>query len=123
MKKDFENYLLQVQRQKTKMDKAVKDANQALVEGKMSNEQVQSISMAAANLNANYQRLLYCRYLYRLPPKFIQKLRLKSAQRKAKKMLEELAAEKADEESVITENEDNLNTVEEIVGEVNGRTD
>ena len=113
MKRDFEEYLIKVQKQRDEMMKAVEEANKLIVEGKISQEQVESIQNYFTLLESNYQRILYCRYLYNLPPKFIQKLRSK----KMAKELSEYMKNKADEESVVAENQECIEKVGEAIND------
>ena len=111
MKKDFENYLLSVQTQRDKMWKAVEEANSLAKEGNITNEQVAAIQAQLNLLEANYQRLVYCKYLYNLPPKFIQKIR----SRKLAKQLNEFMENNADKTSVEKENEEAIEKVKEVI--------
>ena len=111
MRKDLENYLTQLQKQYTSMEKAVSEANELIKEGKMSSEQALQIQNMMNTINNNYQRVLYCRYLLNLPPKFIQKLQQKKLAAEFKKLQEE----HADEESVVNESQEALDGIEEIV--------
>ena len=82
-------------------------------DGNISPEQANSIQSYFNQLEVNYQRILYCRYLYNLPPKFIQKLQKKKIEKELKKYVDN----KADEESVKKENQECLDKVKE---EING---
>ena len=63
MRRDFEEYLSVVQKQRTEMVKAVEEANELLMQGKMTQEQALNIQLQVNLIESNYQRLLYCRYL------------------------------------------------------------
>ena len=121
MKIDFEDYLLTVQKQVDDMNKAVEEANQLLADGKMSAETAEFIKKQMEIINANYQRLMYCKYLYTLPPKFIQKWRNKKLQKQAEKFMKE----QADKEAVVKENKEALDTINDYIDEVteDGPTD
>lgn len=119
MKKDLDLYLLQLQKQEDDMMKAVNEANELLTEGKMPKEQVEMIQKSMDIIHNNYQRVLYCKYLYSLPPKFIQKIRQKKLNRQLKKFMDE----QADKESVVSENKDNLDIIEEAVYSVKEEID
>lgn len=111
MRRDLEKYLASLQKQYTEMEKAVNEANGLIKEGKMSSEQALQIQSMMNTINNNYQRVLYCRYLVNLPPKFIQKIQKKKEEAKLKKFIEEMA----DKESVEKENQEALDTIEETV--------
>lgn len=113
MRRDLEHYLSQLQKQYTEMGKAVTEANELIRDGKMTSEQAMQIQEMMNTINNNYQRVLYCRYLLNLPPKFIQKLEQKKLNAKLKKFQEE----QADQETVINESQEALDGIEEIVNE------
>lgn len=96
------------------MQKAVEEANELIKDGRMTSEQAMSIQNYANKINENYQRVLYCRHLLQLPPKFIQNIRKKKEQEQIKKFMEKLA----DQQSVVNENQEALDNIEEIT---NGR--
>lgn len=113
MRRDLEEYLITVQKQRDEMIKAVEEANQLILEGKISQEQVDSIQKYFNTLESNYQRILYCRYLYNLPPKFIQKLQKKKIEKELRKYFEQ----HADKESVIEENKECIEKVGEATND------
>ena len=113
MKRDLEEYLIALQKQRDEMNKAAEEANSLLLEGKLDPEQANAIQTYFNTIEANYQRVLYCRYLYKLPPKFIQKIQ----QKKIHKELMEYMEKNADKESVLKENEDCLEKVSDITNE------
>ena len=113
MRRDLEKYLITVQKQRDEMLKALDEANALILEGKIQPEQVSAIQNYFNVLESNYQRILYCRYLYNLPPKFIQKLMKK----KLKKEMEEFVKNNADEETVVKENKECLEKVGEVTHE------
>ncbi len=123
MRRDFEEYLSVVQKQRTEMLRAVDEANKLLLEGKMTQEQASNIQLHVSLIEANYQRLLYCRYLYSLPPKFIQKLRKKKLEKEADKFKKENADKQAVKEEgeksleVINKNIDDAKLQEPIFGD------
>ena len=114
MRRDFEDYLLKVQKQRDDMLKAVDEANALALEGKIEESQVQAIQTYFNTLEANYQRILYCKYLYTLPPKFIQRLRQKKLTEELKKFLEK----HADKDSILEENKECVENTEAIVEEI-----
>lgn len=119
MKRDLVDYLLRLQKQEDDMQKAVEEANELLQEGKFTEEQMNNIQNYMNVIHSNYQRVLYCKYLYDMPPKFIQKIRQKKLDRQLAKFIEE----QADKDTVLQENEDYLNGIEEIVESVEGTED
>ena len=113
MRKDLEKYLTSLQKQFTEMEKAVNEANELIKKGEMNSEQASQIKAYMDILNTNYQRVLYCRYLVNLPPKFIQVIQNKRMQ----KEMEKFKSKEADSESVIEESQEALDSMEEIVDE------
>lgn len=111
MKKDLEKYLVSVQQQRNEMVKAVEEANKLILEGKIQQEQVESIQNYFNILETNYQRILYCRYLYNLPPKFIQAFRKKKLEAELKKHIDN----NADKDAVMEENSECINKVKEVL--------
>ena len=95
------------------MEKAVNEANELIKEGKMNSETASMIQGYMNKINENYQRVLYCRYLLNLPPKFIQKLQKKKLEKEMKKFIDK----QADAESVVNENQECLDGIEEAVDE------
>ena len=120
MKKDFEKYLVTVQKQHNDMQKALEEAQKLAQEGQISAKIAKNIKAQADIIEANYQRLLYCRHLYMLPPKFIQNIKKKKFELEQKKFFEQ----KADELGIKEENQkaiDELNkTVEKVKEQNNG---
>ena len=92
------------------MEKAVKEANELIRDGKMASEQAMQIQNYMNIINNNYQRVLYCRYLVNLPPKFIQKIQKKKLEKQMKALIEK----QADEQSVIEENQEALDSIKEV---------
>ena len=113
MRRDLEEYLIVIQKQRDEMVKAVNEANELAIKGEISTEQVNLIQNYFNQLEANYQRVLYCRYLYNLPPKFIQKWQ----QKKLAKELQKFKEVNADGDSVKEEND---NCLEKVKEEING---
>ena len=111
MRRDLEQYLAIMQKQLNEMNKAVDEANELIKEGKLSSEQAMQIQNNMVNINNNYQRVLYCRYLLNLPPKFIQKIRRKREEAQMRKFAEQ----NADKESVEKENEQSLEEIKEVI--------
>lgn len=118
MKRDLEQYLVSLQKQYTGMLKAVDEANELIKEGKMTSGQAEQIKKYMDTINTNYQRVLYCRYLLNLPPKFIQKIQKKKLEKEQLKFIEK----NNDSESVVNESQEALDGIEEIV-DVSGKVD
>ena len=116
MRRDFEKYLVAVQKQKTRMDKALADAQELAQKGELEDSVAQNIMQRVQVIEANYQRLLYCKHLLNLPPRFIQKIQ----EKKWLKIQKEFEEQKADKESVVNENEVAL---DEITGELSDLAD
>lgn len=110
MRRDFEEYLVQVQKQRNNMNKALEELKEKALKGEVDPDTVNLISKNVTILETNYKRLLYCRHLLNLPPKFIQKIRVK----KLLKKQEEFKKAQADSESVSQENREAINTIEDI---------
>lgn len=113
MKRDLEEYLLSLEKQHQDMKKAADEANQLLADGKISQEQANQILSYMTTIDTNYNRVLYCRYLANLPPKFIQKIQNK----KIRDDLEKFQAEHSDRESIEEENQESLDGINEIISE------
>ena len=111
MKRDLVDYLLNLQKQEDDMQKAVEQADDLLKEGLITQEQAENIINYMNTIHSNYQRVLYCKYLYELPPKFIQKIQQKKLNKKLAKFIEE----KADKETIYEENKEAQEGIEDIV--------
>lgn len=101
-KKDFTSYLLNVQSQVIATKADLKDFEEGLKDGHVTEEQVQDLYDEYNRLNENYQRLLYVGYLLELPK---QKWFKKKYKEKYANIEDYLKTVKADEDSVIKENE------------------
>ena len=93
------------------MEKAVKEANDLIREGKMDSQTAMNVQGWMDKINENYQRVLYCRYLVNLPPKFIQNMQKK----KLEKQMKEFIKKHSDEESVVAESQEALDNITEVV--------
>ena len=111
MRKDLENYLSQLQKQFNEMEKAVNEANELIRDGKIDSQTAMNVQGWMNKVNENYQRVLYCRYLVNLPPKFIQNLQKKKLEKQMKKFIEK----QADEETVVAESQEALDNIVEVV--------
>lgn len=112
MKKDFERYLVIVQKQMLDMDKAVQEASELFKEGKLSEDNVNFITMRYDIVKTNYDRLLYARHLYNLPPKWIVKIT--EFFMKVKTRLQFIGKEQEEE------NQEAIDDVQNLVDEVKG---
>lgn len=111
MKRDLVDYLLNLQKQEDDMQKAVEQADDLLKEGLITQEQAENVINYMNTIHSNYQRVLYCKYLYELPPKFILKIQQKKLNKKLAKFIEE----KADKETIYEENKEAQEGIEDIV--------
>ena len=111
MKRDLENYLSQLQKQFNEMEKAVNEANELIKEGKIDSQTAMNVQGWMNKINENYQRVLYCRYLVNLPPKFIQNIQRK----KLEKQMKEFIEKQSDEQSVVAESQEALDSITEVV--------
>ena len=112
MKRDFEKYLVIVQKQMLDMDKAVQEASELFKEGKLSEDNVNFITMRHDIVKTNYDRLLYARHLYNLPPKWIVKIT--EFFMKVKTRLQFIGKEQEEE------NQEAIDDVQNLVDEVKG---
>ncbi len=118
MIRDFREYLVSVQKQMTEMDKVLEQVNKELEEGKCTWEQRESFATYYSNVKANYDRLIYVKYLLQKPPKFIQKLREKKLAHEQERFLKKMTELHADEFSVEKENEENIEAMKDLLNEV-----
>ena len=110
MRLDLERYILQLADQARQMREEVEKVNAVDKEQNLPVETVEFLNNQASLVEANYQRVLYCKYLLDLKPKWIRDL----IDKKHKKKAEEFLKKKADKDSVIQENKEALDKVKEI---------
>lgn len=119
MIKDFKNYLVSVQKQYTEMTKLLEKVNKELEEGNCTWEQRENFATYYNNVKANYDRLMYVKYLLTKPPKFIQKLQQRKLAKEQDAFLKKMRELHADEESIVEENSENLQAMKDLLDEVN----
>ena len=119
MIKDFKEYFVSIQKNYTETLKVLEQINKELEEGKCTWEQREAFVNYFNNIQANYERLSYVKYLLQKPPKFIQKLQEKKLAKEQEKFLKRMKDHKADAESVIEESEENLQAMKDLLNEVN----
>lgn len=107
---DLERYILQLADQSIKMKEEVDKVNKVAKEQNLPEETVRFLNEQANLVETNYQRVLYCKYLLDLKPKFIRDF----IDRQHKKKLQKFIEKKADKDSVIEENKEALDKVKEI---------
>lgn len=117
MRKDFERYFVDVQKDYNNMLKQLEQVNKEISEGLVSEEQRMNFETYFMTIKNNYDRISYMRYLLRLPPKFIQKLQQKSLNNKMMKELKKYQDENADKESVNKEDKEALENIEKGIEE------
>ena len=113
MIRDFEKYIVQLQKQYNDMSKAMAEAQELAASGKLSQETAEAIVKNTEIIKANYQRVLFCRHLIALPPKFI--INLKKRYWDIKEHIFKIT--KSDKESVLAENEQSLDEIKAMVKE------
>ena len=113
MIRDFEKYIVQLQKQYNEMNKAMAEAQELAASGKLSQETAESIVKNTEIIKANYQRVLFCRHLIALPPKFITNLKKRYWDIKG----HIFKTTKSDKESVLAENEQCLDDIKAMVKE------
>ena len=112
MKRDFERYFVEVQKDYNRMLKALEKVNEEISKGQVSDEQRRSFEQWFNQVKVNYDRVSYMRYLLHLPPKFIQKLQQRNVNSKMMKELKKYQEENADKDSVLKENKEALDSID-----------
>ena len=112
MRSDLESYIVMLADQSIQMRHELEKINKAAKLQDLPPEMIQAYQDQVNMVEANYQRVLYCKYLLDLKPKWIRKL----IDKKNKKKAAEFAAKHADRESVREENEKALEKVRELNG-------
>ena len=112
MKRDFERYFVEVQKDYNRMLKALEKVNEEISNGQVSDEQRQSFEQWFNQVKVNYDRVSYMRYLLHLPPKFIQKIQQRNVNSKMMKELKKYQEENADKDSVLNENKEALDNID-----------
>ena len=112
MKRDFERYFVEVQKDYNRMLKTLEKVNEEISKGQVSDEQRRSFEQWFNQVKVNYDRVSYMRYLLHLPPKFIQKLQQRNINSKMMKELKKYQEENADKDSVLKENKEALDSID-----------
>lgn len=112
MKRDFERYFVEVQKDYNRMLKALEKVNEEISKGQVSDEQRQLFEQWFNQVKVNYDRVSYMRYLLHLPPKFIQKIQQRNVNSKMMKELKKYQEENADKDSVLNENKEALDNID-----------
>lgn len=110
MRRDLERYILDLADQSIKMKAEVDKINKYAKEQEIPEEILNNLKTQIDIIEANYQRVLYCKYLLDLKPKWIRDI----IDRKAKKKAKQFIARNADKDSVIKEGNVALNKIKEI---------
>lgn len=119
MLKHFRKFYVSQQKQYNELLKIVEKVNKELEEGKCTQEQRDALQTYFDTVKTNYDRLSYVKHLLLLPPDFVQKLQLNKSKREYEKQQRELAKQNnADQESVLAENQENIDKMNEILDEV-----
>jgi len=122
MKKDFYKYYTKVQLQYNETLKILEKINKELEEGLCTQEQRDNFERYFNNIQTNYERLSYVRHLLTLPPKFIQKLQEKKIIKEQERLMNEFKKNLADQESVISENQENIDLMNSELGSIIDRS-
>lgn len=101
MKKDLDLYVLQLQKQMDLAEEAMEKAQEQVQKGMIKEEDISGLMQYCETVVTNYNRVLYCKYLLNLPPKFIQKMQ----QKKLTKKMVEFTMKNSDGDQVIKEND------------------
>ncbi len=117
MKKDVQNYFVQLQKQYNELNKMLDKVNKEIEQGLVSEEQKTNFENYYMNVKANYDRVAYIVHLMYQPPKFIQNLRNEKALRDQQKALKEFEAKNATLDQVLEENEETLAKIKDTLPE------
>lgn len=103
--RDVKEYYYKVLAQKAELEADLADFDEALKNGFITEEQVQAAKDELIPYQINLDRLTYIMYLLELPAR---KTKQAKHRKQNKKVLDELAARNADDESVFAENKSAL---------------
>ena len=117
MKRDFEEYFTAVQKDYNRMLKDRDKINEEIKKGLVSTEQREMFDVWFNQVKMNYDRISYMWYLLHLPPKFIQKIQQKNVESKMMKELKKYQDLNADKETVLNENSEALDNIENSISE------
>lgn len=110
MRRDLEDYILLLADQSIKMREEVEKINKAAEKQQIPKDILDNLQRQVEIIDGNYQRVLYCKYLLDLKPKWIRDL----IDKKAKKKALEFAKKNADKEAVKKENEEALEELRKV---------
>lgn len=99
---DVKAFFKQLQSQRDEMKADLADFENALAEGHITEDQLQSVKEDFDLVETNYQRVLYIMYLFDIPNRHSKKTKFLQANRK---LIEQFSLNKSDEDALITENE------------------
>jgi hypothetical protein len=103
--RDFKQYLYNVQKQYVEMKMDLEDFQQALADGYITEDKLEAIKEDFRAVEDNYHRLLWVEFLLGVPNRKSKKDKYKKSQQK---LIDGFEYFKADENSVISENENLL---------------
>lgn len=103
--RDFKEYFLKIQSQYLEMKEDLKDFEQALKDGHITEDQLEAAKEDVAAIENNYNRLVYVAYLLELPNRNSKKARIKN---QTKNIPVALARRNADIVAVYGENKSML---------------
>lgn len=98
---DFKQYLYKIQNQYLEMKADLTDFEAALKAGHITEDQLESVKQDIADIERNYQRLLYVAFLLELPRRKSKKEKYINSNKQLKTYFNNTAS---DLDSVITEN-------------------
>lgn len=115
MKRDFERYFVELQKDYNRMLKTMEEVNKQISQGLVTDEQRQAFEQWFGQVKVNYDRVSYMRYLLHLPPKFIQKIQQRNINSKMMNELKKYRYENADKDSVHEENKEALDSIDKSI--------
>lgn len=105
---DFKRYMFQVEAQYVEMKEDLKDFEQALKDGYITEDKLVSVKEDVEMLEQNYKRLLYAAFLLEIPKRNSKKAKHKNANNALINYFEKLGAS---ESAVIEENKSLLTKI------------
>lgn len=107
---DLERYIVVLANQSIKMREELEKIQKAAEKQDIPENIIESIKTQVDIIEGNYQRVLYCKYLLDLKPKWIRNI----IDRNNKKKAEQFIKKHADKDSVIKENDEALKKIKEV---------
>ena len=98
---DFKRYMFQLESQYVEMKEDLKDFEQALKDGYITEDKLESVKEDVEMLEQNYKRLLYVAFLLEIPKRNSKKAKYKNVNKALINYFEDLGA---GENAVINEN-------------------